>query len=334
MAAMTPTGGEGGGDLPRLGADSSTGGVDGSGAYSTSEDYMNDDDFAELALSTEQRLRLEHIWVANPSTVHQWTHGIGSVSLYDDVLEVRIYFDAAEMLELKLCSPDVTYLNIVAVMETQGFSVYDLLYHIENPVLGEEGLEMVETNAELQLIKRQIKESKVLNLLVRACPPHVSQFKSQELSTLEYEELVSKNVKGKLEAVLELEEEEGYEGTDGSDCEEEEETDDEESEEEEEVHYECDIEVEELSQMDEDDKVVSHDEDTVFLHEEKKKKKQKLPVRRGPRTRSHSSVLEKEEPEIKPSSDEEEKGLLKEADDDGFEPLSFVRPKKRKSRAK
>ena len=86
-------------------------------------------------------------------------------------MDVRFHFDASEMFELKLCSSDVTYLNMVAVMETKGFSEYDLLFHIENPALGEKGLEMVECNAELQIIKRQIEESKVLNLLVRACPP-------------------------------------------------------------------------------------------------------------------------------------------------------------------
>ncbi|KAE8767755.1 hypothetical protein D1007_60860 [Hordeum vulgare] len=324
-------------------------------------------------------------------------------SLYDDILEVNIYFHVADRLELKLCSSDVTYLNIVEVMEIEGFSVYDLVYHIENPDLGEKGLEMVESNAELQLIERQIEESKVLDLLVRACPPPVSQFQRQEFSTVVYEEAIvydfieppiyvvdeegiafesqsssfsashgtgvctqeSKNVKGKLKAILELEEEDRYEGSGGFDCQgeddsdgnpfymgdaddiemekgkiqrevdeiEEEETDDEGYEEEEVVHYQGDTDVEELFLQDEDDKVVSQDDDTVVLHEEKKKK-QKLQVRRGPTTRSHSSVLENEEPEFKPSSDEEEKGLLKEADDAGFEPLSFVLPKKRKSGAK
>ncbi|KAE8797902.1 hypothetical protein D1007_26916 [Hordeum vulgare] len=252
-------------------------------------------------------------------------------SLYDDILEVRIYFDVPDRLELKLCSSDVTYFNIVGVMETQGFSVYDLLYHIENPALGEKWLEMVESNADLQLIKRQIEESKVLDLLVRACPPPVSQFQRQELSTVVYEKFVvydfseppiyvvdqegnvfesrssnfsaahgtsvctqeSKNVKGKLKVVLELEEEDGYEGTGGFDCEgeddsdgnpfymgdaddiemeegkrqrefdeiEEEETNDEGSEEEDVVHYEGDTEVGELFLQDEDNKVVSQDED-------------------------------------------------------------------------
>ena len=64
------------------------------------------------------------------------------------------------------------------------------------------------------------------------------------------------------------------------------------------------------------------------------KKKQKLQVRRGPTTRSHSSVLEEVQPDWKPSSDEEDDSLLKDSEDDGFEPLAFVLPQKRKSRAK
>ena len=42
---------------------------------------------------------------------------ISFCSLYDDILDVRFHFDASEMFELKLCSSDVTYLNMIAVME-------------------------------------------------------------------------------------------------------------------------------------------------------------------------------------------------------------------------
>ena len=74
---------------------------------------------------------------------------------------------------------------------------------------------------------------------------------------------------------------------------EEEETDDEQSEEEEVLHYEGDTEVEELFDLEEDNTTVVPT-----------KKKQKLPVRRGPTTRSHSSVLPEVEPDFKPSSNE------------------------------
>ena len=75
MALATPAGGDGlgdasGGDLPRF---------DGSGGYSSSKYSSAEEDFAEPALSMEQRLRMARLWVDNPSTAHHWTHGFGGV---------------------------------------------------------------------------------------------------------------------------------------------------------------------------------------------------------------------------------------------------------------
>ncbi|KAE8809759.1 hypothetical protein D1007_13653 [Hordeum vulgare] len=68
--------------------------------------------------------------------------------------------------------------------------------------------------------------------------------------------------------------------------------------------------------------------------EEPAKRRKKLEVRKGPSTRSHSSVLEEVQPDFIPSSDEEGYCLLFEDEDDGHEPPSLVLPKGRKSRAK
>ncbi|KAE8791304.1 hypothetical protein D1007_34298 [Hordeum vulgare] len=154
----------------------------------------------------------------------------------------------------------------------------------------------------------------------------------------------SQNVNAKLKFVLESEEEgykyDVYEGSDGylemeegkrqreqDVLEEEEESDVEPSEEEEVLHYEGDTKVEEPFEVEEDNTLGSEEENIV-------NKKQKLPVRRGPTTRSHSNKSPHVKPDFNPSSDEEEKCLLKESDDDGFKPLSFVLPKQRNSRAK
>jgi hypothetical protein len=65
-------------------------------------------------------------------------------------------------------------------------------------------------------------------------------------------------------------------------------------------------------------------------------KKMKLPVKRkGPTERSHSSVVVEHVRDFIPSDDEDKcPGFLPEDDDDGFEPLSMILPKGRKSRAK
>jgi hypothetical protein len=56
--------------------------------------------------------------------------------------------------------------------------------------------------------------------------------------------------------------------------------------------------------------------------------------RPGPTTRSHSHAALPPKQDWAPSDDEEQFGFLAEEDDDGFEPLPFVLPKGRKSRAK
>lgn len=335
-------------------------------------------------------------------------------SLDDNVWDVRMHFDGQQNLDRKLCSSDVTFLNLYALMETQGYRYSDALYHMDNTGIGEQrekGLELIDSNLKLQQIKKQYEETRILNLLVRATEPVSSVYHREELAPIVYQPPVvydlseppvlavddqgiifesqcssysavqppaictqeSRNVrKDKLKAVMEEEKEEGYksadnfEGAYNSDnnpfymeehmpkynekdrvaedteiqegrrlaeeelAEEEEEESDEESEEEQ-LHYEGDTEVEDLFELEDDVNVVSEEEQPI---QEPVKKRQKLPVRRGPTTRSHSSVLEEVKPDFKPSSDEEETGLLLDSEDDGFEPLAFVLPKGRKSRAK
>ena len=67
------------GDLPGLGSDAHRG-IEVDGEESSSSAYYSDDDEGmEAPLSMEQRPRLAEIWVANPTTSHHWSHGLGGV---------------------------------------------------------------------------------------------------------------------------------------------------------------------------------------------------------------------------------------------------------------
>ena len=67
------------GDLPGLGSDAHRG-IEVDGEESSSSAYYSDDDEGmEAPLSMKQRLRLAEIWVANPTTSHHWSHGLGGV---------------------------------------------------------------------------------------------------------------------------------------------------------------------------------------------------------------------------------------------------------------
>ena len=46
-------------------------------------------------------------------------------SLDDVVWDVRLHFDAQHNLDRKICSSEVTFLNLYALMHTQGYSFSD-----------------------------------------------------------------------------------------------------------------------------------------------------------------------------------------------------------------
>ena len=77
MASATTAGDgdgvDGGGDLPFLPPSGPAGGDDSSSAYSS------DDEDESPLISMEERLRVAHLWVANPSSSHEVTHGLGGV---------------------------------------------------------------------------------------------------------------------------------------------------------------------------------------------------------------------------------------------------------------
>ena len=89
MVAATSGGGGGAGsdgaNIPLFGSGAAGGiegrsPIEGGDGYSSSDSYSSDDDeFMEPALSMEQRVRLAHQWVANPSNSHELTHGLGGV---------------------------------------------------------------------------------------------------------------------------------------------------------------------------------------------------------------------------------------------------------------
>ena len=340
----------------------------------------------------------------------------GTCSVEEAIWDVRIHFDALHNLDRKICSSDVTFLNLYALLHTQGFTFSDELYHMENTCIGEQrehGLDLIDTNIKLQNIKKQHEHTLVLNLLVRAtatdsaaiqrnaelqtilyAPPVVYDLSEPAVLAVDDQGVVfnsqgssstnvgasgfctqeSKNLgKQKLKSVMEDEVllEEGYYSSDNSEgaydsdnylekyrisqdteiidgkrqadeeqlADDQDEYSDDESEEEEQLHYEGDTEVEDPFEMEEEESGDEEMEESLNvelaqqLQVEPPKKKQKLPIRRCPTTRTHSSVLKELKKDFIPSSDEEETGWLMDSEDDGHEPLQFVLKKSKKSRA-
>lgn len=111
-------------------------------------------------------------------------------SVEEAIWDVRIQFDALHNLDRKICSSDVTFLNLYALLHTQGFTFSDELYHMENTCIGEQrehGLDLIDTNIKLQQIKKQHEHTLVLNLLVRATATDSAAIqRNAELQTILY----------------------------------------------------------------------------------------------------------------------------------------------------
>ncbi|KAE8811690.1 hypothetical protein D1007_11481 [Hordeum vulgare] len=170
----------------------------GSSSNHSSDAALEDDDLEEeAALSMEDRVKMAEILVANPTSSHHWTGGArGGLMLWiaprqfefilelnDDVWELRIHFDCQPNIDMKLCSSHVTFLNLYAVLQTQGFYFSDELYHMRNLGIGEErehGLELIDTSIKLQQVKKEYNHCLVLNFLVRATP-------TEKLAVIVYE---------------------------------------------------------------------------------------------------------------------------------------------------
>ena len=64
-------------------------------------------------------------------------------SLSDDVWEVRLHFHDRDNLERTMCVLDITFLDLLARIETTGYGSKDCMYYVRDVGLGITGLEEV-----------------------------------------------------------------------------------------------------------------------------------------------------------------------------------------------
>ena len=264
---------------------------------------------------------------------------------------------------------EIRYLNLLSIMEAEGYGICDTMYYVKDEGEGLAGLDAVDSSGKVEEMIRKYESSKKVVLTVMrdkrkqaivlspvkcmkaAKSPQVhidldivegshitDQFQTQSSVYCEqFEAQVDDNQMS--------EEEEGEKSEDSDSWWDEGQYDRVTAEEmrrkdEEELrrtlaemkrkrndpllHCEGDTDVEDI--FDNQDEYCE-----PILEEEPVKKKVK---KQGPTTRSHSQVEIPNIPDWAPSDDEKEECFLKQEDDDGFEPISFVLPKGRKSRAK
>ncbi|KAM0853863.1 hypothetical protein ACQ4PT_050805 [Festuca glaucescens] len=123
---------------------------------------------------------LAEVWVENPETSARWTSGLGGVDLDPEVWDVRIHFDGMDNLEWSIGCDDITYMNIIAMIETRGYRFGDSVYCR----MGGE-MHLVENNVKIYELLMHFDSTKVLDLTVKRGRDVVSkQTKSAEQDSI------------------------------------------------------------------------------------------------------------------------------------------------------
>ncbi|XP_047058028.1 uncharacterized protein LOC124664589 [Lolium rigidum] len=281
-------------------------GVGGVASSNTESDVEDLDELWPLRPSSAAADLLAKVWVDNLTTSERFTNGFGGLDLDNEVWEVRINLDGVDNLERTIGRDDITYQQIVAMIEVRGYSILDNIYCRQ--LDGQEVL--VENSAIIYQLLDMFQSSRVLSLTVKRRVVLGYQFPymcTQESRNVEKGKAVQNDAEDDANIFFDMGE------ADFAAMEE--------------LRREEEVEIaekiEEIRRIRED----------PFLHcEEKQKTVKRGP---GPTTRCHSSVQIDDILDYMPSSDEDEfPGFLKDEDDDYFQPITMVAPKGRKSRRK
>lgn len=65
----------------------------------------------------------------------------------DDIWTVRFQFYAKDNFDRTMCSSDITYVNLLALMDVVGFGPDAFLYYVGQEVNGIAGLELLDNDA-------------------------------------------------------------------------------------------------------------------------------------------------------------------------------------------
>ena len=88
--------------------------------------------------------------------------------LNDEVWEVRFHFHDRDNLERSLNVDDITFYNLIALIELEGYGMTDFMYYVRDPGVGVSGMEELtdDDKVEEMLDDLVIKGQKVVNITV------------------------------------------------------------------------------------------------------------------------------------------------------------------------
>ena len=86
--------------------------------------------------------------------------------LFRSVWEVRFHFCDVDNLERTLCKSDITLLNLLALIEGHGYGIRDSMFYVKEKGRGPEGMELIESMAQVEEMLALHEAVKVLDITV------------------------------------------------------------------------------------------------------------------------------------------------------------------------
>ena len=81
----------------------------------------------------------------------------------DDIWDVRFHFDGRDNLERTICHSDITYLNFLGIIETEGYGMHGIMYYISDKGKGVSGLELIDGMAKVERMLKKCEDSKCIS---------------------------------------------------------------------------------------------------------------------------------------------------------------------------
>uniref|UniRef100_A0ACD5X716 Uncharacterized protein n=1 Tax=Avena sativa TaxID=4498 RepID=A0ACD5X716_AVESA len=150
------------------------GGGGGAGAEANEVDLGLDDlDFcgssnppARTSLFPTAAAAVAEVWKARPTDSHCWTSSLGGVDLGDDIWEVRFSLDGIDNLERKISESDMTYMNLLALIETEGYGRDSSMYFVRERGIGTAGMELIDSLAKVKSMLELYDSEKTVSITV------------------------------------------------------------------------------------------------------------------------------------------------------------------------
>lgn len=105
-------------------------------------------------------------------------------SLDDDIWDVRINLDGQDNIERSIGESDITYMNLLALIEGEGYGINDCMYYVREKGRGIAGMELLDGMSKVQQMVTQYENEKQVTLAVisggSTLPPNVNSASVEE----------------------------------------------------------------------------------------------------------------------------------------------------------